>query len=146
MSADTAELIVREARPEDSEALAGLIVALGYQVTAADVFGRIGPLSEWGMPPLVAVRGAPIGCLTWTVMRVLHRPRPVGRISMMVVAERERGRGVGTALVDAVCVRLRDEGCGLIEVTSNFTLAGAHDFYEGLGFERTSYRFAKALV
>ena len=86
-----------------------------------------------------------IGVLAWHVTPVLHRPRPVGRITMMVVAEGERRRGVGRALVEAACGELRAKGCGLIEVTSNVDLSGAHGFYRRLGFERTSYRFAKTL-
>jgi ribosomal protein S18 acetylase RimI-like enzyme len=64
---------------------------------------------------------------------------------MMAVAKDERRRGVGRALVEAACERLGAEGCSLVEVTSNADLSGAHAFYRGLGFERTSYRFAKAL-
>jgi hypothetical protein len=30
-------------------------------------------------------------------------------------------------------------------VTSNLDLSGAHAFYRKIGFERTSYRFAKTL-
>jgi ribosomal protein S18 acetylase RimI-like enzyme len=64
---------------------------------------------------------------------------------MMVVAHGERRRGVGRALVEAACAQLRAKGCGLIEVTSNVDLSGAHGFYRRLGFERTSYRFSKEL-
>ena len=86
-----------------------------------------------------------IGILTWHVTPVLHRPKPVGRITMMAVAKDERRRGVGRARVEAACERLGAKGCGLVEVTSNADLTGAHAFYRKLGFERTSYRFAKEL-
>ena len=88
---------------------------------------------------------AVIGILAWHVTPVLHRPHPVGRITMMVVAEGERRHGIGRALVDAACERMLAKGCGLIEVTSNVDLSGAHGFYRRLGFERTSYRFARKL-
>jgi ribosomal protein S18 acetylase RimI-like enzyme len=42
--------------------------------------------------------------------------------------------------------RLAALGCGLVEVTSNMKRGRAHSFYERLGYERTSYRFAKALA
>ena len=136
---------IRDARPGDAEAIAALLDQLGYEVTAADARKRLAALRKVGQPPLVADRGGVIGCLTWHVTPVIHRPRPVGRITMLVVAEAERGAGIGAALVEAAEARLRDEGCGLVEVTSNVKRMRAHAFYERLGYERTSYRFAKLL-
>ncbi len=137
--------MIRDARPEDADAIAALIVALGYEVTAADVRRRLDRLAAGGGHILVAERGGVIGVLTTSSMQVLHRPRPVGRISMMVVAERERGQGVGAALVAEAEKRLGEAGCGLVEVTSNARRLRAHAFYERLGYERTSHRFAKQL-
>lgn len=136
-------LAVRAARPADAAAIAALLAKTKFEATEADVAARLPNLKK--EPPLVATRGAVIGFLTWHVTPVLHRPAPVGRITMLEVAEDERGRGVGRALVEAACERLRAKGCGLVEVTSNSDLSGAHAFYRKLGFERTSYRFAKGL-
>jgi GNAT superfamily N-acetyltransferase len=138
-------LSVRPARPADSEAIAALVTGLGFEATADDIGRRLAALKKGREAPLVAERGEVIGVLAWHVTPVLHRPRPVGRITMMVVAQDERRRGVGRALVEAASGELRSRGCGLIEVTSNVDLSGAHGFYRRLGFERTSYRFAKAL-
>jgi ribosomal protein S18 acetylase RimI-like enzyme len=138
-------LSVRPARPGDSEAIAALVAGLGFEAARADIEARLAVLKKGRETPLIAERGEVIGVLTWHVTPVLHRPTPVGRITMMVVAQGERRRGVGRALVEAACGELRAKGCGLIEVTSNVDLGGAHGFYRRLGFERTSYRFAKEL-
>jgi ribosomal protein S18 acetylase RimI-like enzyme len=134
------KLVLRGARPADAEAIAALIVALGYEVAAADIERRLRAVLT-----LVAEKGRLVGVLTVSIMAVLHRPKPVGRISMLVVAEDARGAGIGTALVAEAEARLKAKGCGLIEVTSNRKRARAHAFYERLGYERTSYRFAKPL-
>jgi ribosomal protein S18 acetylase RimI-like enzyme len=139
------KLSIREARPRDAEAIAALIVALGYEVTAAEVRTRLAALKKTGEPALVAERGEIAGVLTTHVTPVLHRPRPVGRITMLAVAERLRGHGIGAALVAEAEKRLTAKGCGLVEVTSNAKRLRAHAFYERLGYERTSYRFAKTL-
>lgn len=138
-------LSVRPARPADSEAIAAFVQSLGFETAPGDVRKRLAALKKGREIPLVAEQGGVIGVLAWHVTPVLHRPRPVGRITMMVVAEGERRRGAGRALVEAACDELRSKGCGLIEVTSNVDLSGAHGFYRRLGFERTSYRFAKEL-
>ena len=139
------EPVIRDARPRDAEALAALIVALGYEVTPAEVKQRLAALAKAGLPVLVADQGGLIGVLSTAITQVLHRPRPVGRISMLVVAESERGKGIGAALVAAAETRLRAACCGLVEVTSNRKRLRAHAFYERLGYERTSYRFGKQL-
>jgi GNAT superfamily N-acetyltransferase len=139
------ELVVRDASPKDVDALAALIVGLGYDVAPADLRKRLAALKKAGHHAIVADRGGLIGLLTTSTTLTLHRPRPVGRISLMVVAEAARSRGVGAALVVEAEARLKAAGCGLIEVTSNAKRLRAHAFYERLGYERTSHRFAKLL-
>lgn len=140
-----APLVIRDAVPADAPVLAKLIVELGYDVTEAEVLSRLEALREAGRAPLVAKRGGLVGCLTWHITPVLHRPRPVGRVTMMVVAEAERGKGIGARLLKAAEERLRCAGCGIVEVTSNMKRTRAHVFYDRDGYERTSYRFAKPL-
>jgi GNAT superfamily N-acetyltransferase len=106
---------------------------------------------EWeaaGNFALVAPKddGRLAGLATLHQMLVLHRPRPVGRITALVVDLPLRGQGIGSALVAAAEATLTRGGCGLIEITSNVRLAEAHVFYERLGYERTSFRFAKVVA
>lgn len=139
------KLAVREAKPKDAEAIAALLDQLGYETTAAAARKRIAALAKAGEPVLVADKGAVVGVLTWHVTPVVHRPKPVGRLTLLAVAEGERGAGIGAALVEAAEARLKKAGCGLVEVTSNVKRLRAHAFYERLGYERTSYRFARPL-
>ena len=137
-------IAIREARRSDAAALAELIGQLGYAASADVVRDRLDAVG--GEAVLVAEEGERvIGCASLSVMRVLHRPAPVGRISMMVVAEHRRGEGIGSRLAEAAEAVLSRRGCGLLEVTSNRAREAAHAFYEALGYERTSYRFAKAI-
>jgi GNAT superfamily N-acetyltransferase len=138
--------VIRPAEPRDREALARLIGQLGYEASAAEVAERLAAMHAEGRQVLVAeVDGAVAGCLSTSVMRVLHRPAPVGRISMMVVDEALRGRGIGAALVRAAEKALAAQGCRMVEVTSHVRRTEAHRFYERLGYERTSVRLAKSL-
>jgi N-acetylglutamate synthase-like GNAT family acetyltransferase len=138
--------VIRRAEQRDAEALARLIGQLGYEASPGEVADRLATLEAEGRAVLVAERdGVVIGCLTTSVMRVLHRPAPVGRISMMVVEEDVRGQGIGAALVRAAEEVLAAQGCYMVEVTSNLKRTRAHRFYEKLGYERTSVRLAKEL-
>ena len=138
------ELSIRPAQAEDAEALAGLVRQLGYVVSPADMVERLAAMAAEGHQVLVAELGGEVtGCLSTSTMRVLHRPAPVGRISMMVVDEVRRGRGIGARMVRAAEQALAESGCYMVEVTSNLRRTAAHGFYARLGYERTSYRFAR---
>jgi ribosomal protein S18 acetylase RimI-like enzyme len=140
------KLVIREARAADAGTIAELIGELGFEAAGADVAKRLRAIAGGGEPVLVAVlEKRIIGCLSWHVTPVIHRPTPVGRVTMLVVTKDARRQGVGEALVAEAEARVAAQGCGLIEVTSNIELGGAHQFYRGIGFERTSYRFVKKL-
>jgi ribosomal protein S18 acetylase RimI-like enzyme len=138
--------VIREARLDDAPALVGLIAELGYPWSAEEIAARLAPMLEAGEPPLVFEEaGAVIGVLVWHVTPTLHRAGGVGRTVMFVVGEAARGRGVGRAMLAQAEARFAARGCVMAEVTSNVRREQAHAFYEGLGYERTSYRFGKAL-
>lgn len=138
---------LRPAVPADAAELARLFTELGHPCTAAAIEARWASWSAAGNTALVAqgVDGGLLGVATLHRTDVLHRPRPVGRISALVVDARWRGAGIGRALVAACEREHRERGCGLLEVTSNLRRAEAHAFYERLGYDRTSYRFAKSV-
>jgi predicted N-acetyltransferase YhbS len=137
---------IRTATPDDAPALSGLLDELGFPAAADVVAFRLRALDMAGETTLVITRGGGVmGFVTLHVTPVLHRPTPVGRMTALVVKHDARGQGLGRALVAAAEQRLAAAGCGLVEVTSNQALAGAHAFYERLGYAKTSHRFGKTL-
>jgi len=138
---------IRRATRADAPELERLFGILGHPI------GREAILAQWdawmaqGNIALVADRqgGTLAGVIALCYMRVLHRTRPVGRISTLVVDSTVLGRGIGRSLVAAAEAIFTDAGCELVEVTSNMRRADAHAFYERLGYERTSYKFAKRI-
>lgn len=137
---------VRAAHSSDVHELARLFASLGYPVTTETLSDRFQAYSTAGEHAFVAEGSdSLLGALTVHATPVLHRPTYVGRITSLIVDESARGQGVGRALVAAAEQHLAERGCALIEVTSNQRRADAHAFYETLGYERTSLRFAKTI-
>jgi predicted N-acetyltransferase YhbS len=136
---------VRRAHNGDVERITELIAHLGFVVSSEVVTANLISLKAQGFHPLVAETDEVIGCVSISLMHVLHRPTPVGRLSMLIVAPAWRGKGIGRALVEEALQLLREGGCDLCEVTSNLTLVEAHAFYERLGFQHTSVRLARSL-
>jgi GNAT superfamily N-acetyltransferase len=138
---------IRLARTSDVPELARLFSELGYEIPAATLAERFGAFHGAGEQALVAAdHSSPtrlLGVATLHATPVLHRAGPVGRVTALVVDASLRGRGIGRALMQAAEQWAAERGCVLIEVTSNQRRADAHKFYEGLGYERTSFRFAR---
>jgi ribosomal protein S18 acetylase RimI-like enzyme len=139
---------VRDARPDDAPAIARLLTELGHPTTAQSISTRWDRWSRSDSAAYVAEddRGRILGLVTTHRMEVLHRPRPVGRITALIVDPSARGLGIGKTLVRHVEASFTAGGCGLLEVTSHAKLTEAHAFYEHVGYERTSTRFARTLA
>jgi N-acetylglutamate synthase-like GNAT family acetyltransferase len=136
--------VIREASRGDAPAIAALLDQLGHPLDPSMIAANIDTLTAMGLAPLVATQDDSVFAVcALSIMHTLHRRAPVGRVSMMVVDEVRRSGGVGAALVAEAERRLEAAGCYMIEVTSNLSRERAHHFYEQLGYERTSVRFAK---
>jgi N-acetylglutamate synthase-like GNAT family acetyltransferase len=134
------ELVIRQAAKSDAAAIAALIGGDAEQVGA-----RLASLLRAKDPVLVAVRGAILGCAAAHAVPRLDGP-PVGRVTLLVVADEARMQGIGAALVAAAERALAGQGCGEIEVMSAIDISNAHGFFRHAGYERTSYRFHKAVA
>jgi GNAT superfamily N-acetyltransferase len=137
---------IRSARAPDVPELARLFAELGYDIPPLVLAARLEAFHAAGEQALVAADDSSrrlLGVATLHATPVLHRAGPVGRVTALVVDASVRGRGIGRALMAAAERWAADQGCVLIEVTSNQRRADAHKFYEGLDYERTSYRFAR---
>lgn len=144
--------MIRHATPSDAAEIARLIAPQGFDISGESVaanwetwraegnFALVIPADNGGnnaeAQPLV-------GVITLHKMTVLHRPQPVGRITSLGVEPCAQGRGLGRELVDAGERELKKLGCGVLEVTSHQRRKQAHAFYRHIGFEPTSFRFAR---
>ncbi len=136
--------MIRPVVGSDANDLVDLLASLGFPAPLEEVDERLQRLMEANEAVLVAAGGDRLlGFVSIHVTPVLHRAASVGRLTALVVAPDHRRRGIGRTLVEAAEVLLIARGCEMIEITSNLKLTEAHEFYERLGYARTSYRFAK---
>lgn len=140
--------LLRTATSADAASIAGLLTELGYPSDEAATAGRLEVLlARADHEVLVAdLAGSVVALCALRVEPSLIREGPQGRITALVVAEEHRGRGIGEALVRAAEGWLVERGAGRVVVNTALHRAGAHAFYDRLGYTRTGTRFARELV
>lgn len=141
----TAAPRVRDATVADAAAIAPLLGELGYPVAAEDLAPRLARmLQRDDQKILIAEDGeGTLGVLALHVFPMLEYAQDAALITALVITERARGTGVGRMLVVGAEAHARAVGARRFLVTTHNRRAGAHAFYERLGFEFTGRRYVK---
>ena len=139
---------VREPTSGDAEGLARLATQLGYPVETGAMPARLERLrQDPNARAFVVLDGEHvIGMTTIHLRDTLNHATPIAQITLLVVDESVRSRGAGRALVEAAEAWARGRGAKRVAVTTALDRAGAHAFYERLGYAHTGRRYAKDFV
>jgi ribosomal protein S18 acetylase RimI-like enzyme len=90
--------------------------------------------------------GAVIGCAQLTIVPgIARRAVTRGQIESVHIAASAQGQGLGRWFFEHLIALARAKGCGLIQLTSDKKRAGAHRFYESLGFTASHEGFKRIL-
>ena len=146
--ATTAAVIVRDARPQDGEAISELLAQLGYPSPPQLVRLRLARLAaDETSRVVVAEAGSEVvGMASLYVRPLIHDDGDLCRLGALIVREGWRNQGVGRHLVSAAEAWARERRCGVVEVTSGTHRPEAHAFYESLGYVEKPKRFVKRLA
>jgi GNAT superfamily N-acetyltransferase len=138
--------LIRDAEPNDAEAVAGLLGELGYPVGPTTVEARLERLAIVGDRVFIAeVDGEVAGLAHLQVTPAIEYDRPVAKIGALIVGESHRRRGAGRALLHAAEREARGRNCELLFLTTSERRDDAHSFYESLGLEQTGRRYGRTL-
>ena len=138
---------IRRADVADAAQVAGCLAELGYGTPAALVADKLAAFAGSRTDAVfVAVRGpgeSLAGVVSVHVLPLFHAPGNVARITALAVRRQAQGSGVGRALVAAAEAFAWASECRRIEVTSGDHRAGAHAFYQAVGYAVDERRFLK---
>jgi GNAT superfamily N-acetyltransferase len=141
------DLLIRAAEDGDAPVLAQLLDQLGYPALPQAVQARLTRLA--GDPRaqvfLAELAGRVCGLATVHAHDSLNRDDPAVQLTLLVVADHVRGSGVGRRLVGAAESWAIGQGARRLVVTTAVHRAGAHVFYEKLGYQLTGRRYARDL-
>ena len=142
-----AAFTLRFADLSDGDALAGLVSELGYPTSAKQMRIRLQAiLEDPDYTTTVAVVGERVVGFVGTRLGPVYEADGLqGQIMALVVADGYRRLGIGRGLMLAAMDDLEARGAGNIIVNTGNQRAGAHAFYEALGFEFTGRRYRRAV-
>ncbi|WP_232468777.1 GNAT family N-acetyltransferase [Croceicoccus marinus] len=87
-----------------------------------------------------------VGTMQITILPGIGRLGAVrGQFESVHIAESLRGQGHGAAMIRWAMDHCREQGCAFVQLTSDRRRAGAHSFYEGLGFAPSHVGYKKFL-
>jgi GNAT superfamily N-acetyltransferase len=132
----------------DSAQLAGLAGELGYPSTPDQVETRLaGILSRPDQAVFVAEVEERIAGWVHVFACPTVELDLYAEVGSLVVDRDQRGRGIGKALMEKAEAWASERGIYEIRLRSNVLRREAHQFYEGLGYERikSQFTFHKAL-
>jgi GNAT superfamily N-acetyltransferase len=139
------EVVIRDAKDTDAEAIAILMGQLGYPQDAAFVIRKLAELRERKSSRVVVAEevGGVAGFLSFDCEPAFHREGWIGTITALCVLESVRGKGIGRKLVERAEKIAREKGCVRLAVASGVRRLETHQFYLGLGYEEKTKRFVK---
>ncbi len=147
------EALIREARPDDFEAVFALVLEL------REHFGSGEPVDKGGVLAIFAryldgedhyiyvaeTDGSVVALMDMTIRLSLYDHRPYAFIDELVVNAECRGRGIGKLLVDRAFSHAVERGCSEVSVDTTATNETALAFYRSYGFDREGIMLEKEL-
>jgi GNAT superfamily N-acetyltransferase len=112
---------------------------------ARSIFARIKSYPDYKVY-VAMLGGSIIGTFALLIMdNLAHMGTPSGVVEDVVVQRDWRGKGVGKQMVRFAMDRCRERGCYKLALSSDLKREAAHQFYDGLGFQRHGYSFVAGL-
>ena len=141
------DVAIRAAEAADAEALADLMIQLGYETRTSEMEMRMEAIrADKNYATFVAVKAGKVcGMIgTFSCYSYEHN-NPGGRILALIVAEEVRGHGIGGLLIAAAENDFAAKNIRRIAVNTHLRRTEAHEFYEKAGYTKNGLRFVKEL-
>lgn len=91
------------------------------------------------------VDGKVVGFVSTVEALAINLPDGYIKVNSLAVLPKFRCRGIGKMLMAYVEELAKERGSSLVELASGFQRTEAHEFYERLGYQKTSVRFSKRI-
>jgi len=147
---ETSNLTIRDASPEDLDGIASLLQQLwpSSQISAASVGAcfRKSFSIEGHIIRVAVYEKKIVGLCSLSIRNNLKAEGSLGNIDELVIDKQMRGNKIGKLFLEDAEKIARENGCTILGLESSFHREGAHQFYEGNGYDKKGFYFTKDLV
>ncbi|MFG6326635.1 MAG: GNAT family N-acetyltransferase [Lachnospiraceae bacterium] len=91
------------------------------------------------------VNGTVVGFVTTVKTLAIDHPNGYMKVNGLAVLSEFQHCGIGKKLMEHVEKLAREQNVSMIGLASGFQRTGAHEFYEHLGYEKSSFWFRKRM-
>lgn len=149
MSTVAGELSISRCRPEDFDAVLGLLGQLWPEKVLDDevlrqMCDRVRTSSSQ-IQLCARIGGQVVGFGSLTIKSNLWQEGTLGYIDELVVDAEHRRKGLGKALIEHLVAHAKECGCRCVELDTAFHRETARAFYEALGFKSRALLLTKKL-
>lgn len=142
------DLVIREAKKEDSKQIIDLFAQLSFETTEENLINFFENKSEIIKSSLFVaeLNKEVLGVIDFSVVDYFYYQKPILCVRAIVIDQRYRSLGIGNKLMGFAEDTARVKNCHYIELVSGQKRKDAHRFYSNLGFiQDTHYYFRKLL-
>ncbi len=137
---------IRRVVESDTKRLSNLLGQLGYVTPPQKINTLLFSSSNSTSDVFVAIEEERVvAFISLIYFDYFPSAEKVCRITALVVDESLRGSGIGTQLIDYAKCEAIAKNCTVLEVTTSIKRDKTQAYYEGIGFEKTSYKYVQKL-
>lgn len=136
---------IKKAEPSHASEALNLLSQLGYETTLEDLKRVLAQTDRSDEIYIAKISDKVVGLMSVIYFDYFPSQEKICRITAIVVAQNTRGAGVGSQLIDFAKDLSKKRLCSKLEVTTSLVRQATQQYYEKIGFTKTSYRYAQEI-
>ena len=136
---------IKKAGPEHASEALKLLEQLGYECTLEDLKRVLAQTDRSDEIYIAQISDKAVGLMSVIYFDYFPSQEKICRITAIVVDQNTRGAGIGSQLIDFAKELSKQQFCSKLEVTTSLARQATQQYYEKIGFTKTSYRYVQEL-
>ncbi len=134
---------IEKAEPSHAHDALKLLSQLGYESTLQDLTRVLAQTDRRYEVYIAKLDDKVVGLMSVIYFDYFPSQERICRITAIVVDQNTRGAGVGSQLIDFAKGLCKKRFCSKLEVTTSLARQATQQYYEKIGFTKTSYRYVQ---